>query len=418
MPFSAHPHAVGHHAHPLRDHPIRAMYVGDTIRSFGAGLFAVFAPVYLFTIFSAAEFALPIAWVMAYYAVYWCVALVTMYQALKIYPRVGFRFVVITSVLAGSAQAYFLILAEHMGVGMVALAVVFGGIASGVFWPAYHILFARSASDGHRGQAIGTRSAFIRIAKLLAPALGGFIIVRFGFSYVLWAFIAARLMSALPYSLVDMRDGHRGGIRPLLREFMKPEGRKTGLGFISWGTSLPLSGFAWPILLFLLGITYEQLGFLVTGASLVAVIVIFFFGKFSDKHDRQQLLNRSSKGYAGAWVLRILTAGPWTAFIADTLANITGGISAIPIDSQAYDRLSGEHPNEQVHLIMLREIGINGGKILGALLIIGLLILGVSLKWIMIVGIPAALLMPMSLTWASANKVRTGQPEAAPAAGR
>ena len=390
------------------------MYMGDTIRSFGASLFSVFAPVYLFTLFQNAGFSMPIAWVFVYYAAYWTIAMLTMYQVLKVYPRLGFRNVAFLGAFAICLHAFLLIRAETGGIILLIPAVIAGALNSGMFWPAYHIIFARSAAEGHhaavlQAEATGTRSAFIRTARLIAPAIGGFIIAQFGFAYVLWAFMILSVVAVFPYSMVEMWDGHRGGIRPLVREFTKPEGKKTGIGFISWGISLPLAAFAWPILLFLLGITYEQLGLLVTAASVVTVIVVYIFGKVSDGHDRHRILRRSSTGYAGAWVLRLLSGGLWSAFVADSIANITGGIAAIPIDSQAYDRLSGEKPNEQVHLIMVREFGINIGKVLGALLVIGLLVSGVPLRWVLGVGIPAALLMPLTLAWSSARKPKMAE---------
>jgi MFS family permease len=377
------------------------MYIGDAIRSFGAALFSVFAPVYLFTLFVDAMFANPAAWVFVYYGAYWAIGLAIMYQALKVYPRLGFRTISIISAFATAAHAVFLILAETKGVGMLVPAVLTGALHSGLFWPAYHLIFARAARDGHRGSAVGTRSALMKVTHLLAPAIGGLVIVYFGFVYVLVTLLVLELLAVIPYSMVDMRSGHRGGLKPLLREFTTPEGKKTGIGFFGWGIALPLASFAWPLMLFLLGITYEQLGVLVTAASMITVVTLYFFGKFSDGHDRTTIVQHSSLIYAGSWVLRLLSGGLFSAFAADTLANMSGGIAAIPIDSQAYDRLEGEKPNEQVHLIMLREIAINVGKVTGALIVIGLLLLDVPLRLVLGVGIPAALLMPLAITWGS-----------------
>ena len=397
-PFHVHPHAPGH-GNFMADHPIRAMYLGDTIRSFGTALFSVFAPIYLFTLFKAANVFAPAAWVFLYVAAYWVVAITIMYHSLKVYPALGFKWVAILSAIATGGHVIFLILAETHGVSYLVPAVFLGALGSGIFWPAYHILFARSASSGHRGQAIGTRSALMKTASLIAPALGGFIIAKFGFAYVLWAFLLIRLVAVIPYAMIDMRDGHRGGIRPLLRELKHSAGRKTGLGFASWGVTIILAAYAWPILLAELGVTYQQLGLLVTGASLITIVTLYVFGKYTDGHDRRRILKRSSAMYAGSWLLRLLSGGVWSAFTADTLAQISGGISAIPIDSQAYDRLSEEPPNEQVHLIMLREVGINGGKILGGILIAMLLFSGLPVRAVLGAAIPAALVLPLAITW-------------------
>jgi len=378
------------------------MYLGDTIRGVAAGLFGIFAPVYLFGIFRDAGVGVPVAAVFLYYAVFWFLATVGMYHAVKYYSRLGFRTIIFLAFGALAAHVVALALAAE-GVAWLGLALIFGAAFSALFWPAYHMAFARAATEGRKAAAVGTRAALFRLGGIVSPLIGGMIIMRYGFPVLFMLMLGLLLLAAIPYATIEMRDGHRGGVRPLLREFRRNHGGRAAAAFAADGATIILAADAWPLFLVMIGVSFSGLGAIATVAALAAVTALFWFGRLADRVDRGKLLHGSSFAYMGGWVLRVFSVGIFSAFIAETVASLAGGLSAIPRDAYSYDRVGGERdPHQQVHLVLFREISLNAGRILGALVIAGLVLLGVELRWVLLLGIPTALLAPLVIPWGTA----------------
>lgn len=399
MPFSFQYHdPSSRHPDFLFHHPIRAFYIGDAIKGFAFGMYAIFLPVYLLTIFRDAEFTHPIVWIFIYYAALDGLTAMGMYVTPRFLPRFGFRKFVGVAFIAVAIHLVLLVQAESMPLFLIP-ALLAAVMYRALFWPGYHILFARLTSKGHRGEAVGKRAAFMKLARVVSPALGGVLIANFGFAPVLWIVVGLVLLSSVAYLTADMHDGHRGGPAPILREIHKRGGVRAAIAISSMGMLLALATVVWPLYLFSLHIGFEALGYITTAASLFTVVALFLFGKYTDRKSHGQLLKVTAPLYAGAWSFRIAAQGIFSAFSADSLAGFTGSLMSVPFDAHLYERMQNSDANEQVHIIIFRELASNGGKAILAALIAVYLFLGGPLRWLMLIAIPLSLTIPLISKW-------------------
>ena len=380
-------------------HPIRGLYVGDAIKGFGFGMIAIFAPVYYYTVFAAAGFTNPIAMVLLSYVFMDTLFLVGTYTSVRYLERFGFRKFMLVAYVALILHFILLIqMKEH--ILLVIPALVSAALYRSLFWPGYHILFARHTVKGHRGEAVGNRIALLKLVGIAAPLLGGIIVASFGFTPLIIIVAAIVSFAVIPYMTVDLRVGHRGGPKPILKELHKRGGTSATFAMIAKGAVFIIAAIAWPLYLFLLDIGLRELGAITSAATAVTVVTLYLVGRYSDKHEKR-LLNVGSVLYSLTWILRAAAQGVWSAFTANSLANLTGSAMSIPFDAHIYDRLQGESPNEQVHLILFRELSVNTGRVLIGLVGAAFVLIGGSLQWLMLLAIPLSLIIPLVARWST-----------------
>jgi len=111
--------------------------------------------------------------------------------------RLGMRALVIVGTILSALQ--YPLVAEVHGIGPALLALVLvSAFADSIYWSSYHAYFAALGDREHRGQQIGVREAIASIIGIVAPILGGGLLVTFG-PRVAFGFTAVVLMfAALP----------------------------------------------------------------------------------------------------------------------------------------------------------------------------------------------------------------------------
>jgi MFS family permease len=389
----------------LRRKPIRAVYAADAMRNFAVGLFSIFEPVYLYTIFQTFRFPHPASFVFLYYGVLYVSFAYLSLITTRFLSRVGFRVFALVSVpfLLGY---YGALLSSERDPRYLVLALILILFRFALFWPAYHLFFARISQSRERGSELGKLAVISAVASALSPAIGGILIERFGFPILFGVVLALLFLSVIPYAVADLREGHRGSLEPITRKFLGQRGRSAVLAFVGQGIEDSAGNIAWPLFLFLLSFSFRELGFITMVATAVGLVATFTVGKLVDREGRQPLLILGAPLAAFMWVTRLIVYSPLSAFVANTLVGLTRPLVQIPFAAAFYDTIASASRGEQMHLILFREVALNtigrGVFFFGAA---ALLWFGASMRLILALAIPALFLMVSIVRWASEERL-------------
>ncbi|OHA48224.1 MAG: hypothetical protein A2991_03270 [Candidatus Terrybacteria bacterium RIFCSPLOWO2_01_FULL_58_14] len=383
----------------IRRSPMRAVYAGEAIRHFGVGLFAIFEPVYLYIVFRDAHFVHPVAWVLLFYAAFYALFGVLAVVATRFIPRYGFRFLTLVSLLFFFLYFVALFLARE-ALWWVLLALVLLAIRAALFWPPFHLFFARSSQPKHRGAALGNIAVLTALASAASPAIGGTILAEAGYPALFFVVLVILLLSAVPYLAVDIREGHRGGFGPVLREVRSHGGFRGALAFAGQGIEDSATAHVWPLFLFLLALGYQELGFLTTVALLVSLAITLFVGRLADHRNRIQMLVLAAPLAGLAWIFRVATLSSFTALVANVATSITRPFVLIPFNALFYDRVSEAQAGEPMHLILFRELSLGVGRIVFFIGGAAVVWFTGDLRWLLLVPILAMFAMAFLKSWA------------------
>lgn len=383
----------------IRRNPLRAVYAGEAIRHFGVGLFSIFEPAYLFLVFRDAGYPHPAAWVFLYYAALFLLFGAASVFAVRLIPRFGFRALTLMSL--GFFFLYFSALFQARTTTFFLLpALLFIVIRAALFWPPFHLFFARASKSDHRGEALGNTAVFTALAGAASPALGGMVLALWGYPALFFLVLMFLLLSAVPYFSAEIREGHRGGFRPVLREVRERGGTKAALAFFGQGIEDGATAHAWPLFLFLLALGYEKLGWLTSVALVASLVVTLLVGRLADHRDRSHLLVMGAPLASFMWIFRIAAISPFTVLVANLATGLTRPLAHIPFSALFYDRVASAGGGEPMHLVLFREITLNSGRVV--LYLVGAAVAWFSgdLRWLFLLPIPAMLAMVLLVTWA------------------
>ena len=348
------PHYFGH---SIR-REMNELYMATAIADLALGLILVFEPVFLYSKlgFSVEEVLLFFAAVYGYY-------IVLIPIGGKIVARIGYKHALALS--APFQILYWLCLAASVKIPALAyLAPLLWAAEKSLFWPAFGSIIAERAREGQIGREFSVASSIISLTQAIGPFIGALIAVRFGMPVLL--VVASVVYCAMVIPLLRRRDI----ALPKIYFF-----RDTWQIYKhSWKKFLGYCGFAeevieqsvWPIFIFLIvGSNIESTGELVTFATLMAILVGLYMGRFMDKHPKSNLIKFGSIASAIGWVLRALSFKPATTLAADSVGRIARTSMFIPVSTISYERAEA---NVVLPYIVFFEQSLAIGKFIAALL--------------------------------------------------
>ena len=242
--------------------------------------------------------------------------MVMRFCALALVRRVGYKYSVILGVGLSALQFASLIKAEQWQWLVVWIATL--SLAESIYWPIYH---SASAVVGNKsvGRELGIRTAAASLANVIGPAVGGFVLARYGAR--LEFFVAASVATISIIPLLALKRILAGPV-PDVRRAIRPSDYRGMIVFAADGWLASGITVTWPMILFLsLGSRYEALGLANAGAGLAGAGAGVCAGAIIDRGGR----NRSAKWVSVALGVGIAlrSAADWSP-LAATIANATG----------------------------------------------------------------------------------------------
>ena len=344
---------------------INELYWSIAIRNFSIALTIIFGPIYIYQLLGN---SVPRA-MFFYLAIFAGQALLVPLGA-KLMGRIGLKKLMALSSPFLSLYFVFLVLAERGGVVYLALAAVSAIIVLITYWPARHVDFAKFATGRKRGRQIGVANILVAMGKMIAPLLGGIIIVNFGFSTVFIVAAILTLFSSIP--LFFSREVYETYTLSWTQSFAKifeKQNRRTSAAFFFEGIEYFVGIFLFPIFVFTIFNNIETIGWVTSLSLLAALIFTYVIGWLSDKRGDRKVIVFASVVHGFAWVINSFIRTPLQFVIYSSFFRLAETANHLPMISIFYERAKKKGHGIDEYIVF-HEIAHNAGRVVMAIIVI------------------------------------------------
>lgn len=343
----------------------RELYISLFVRYLGLSLIGVFIPAYFLTSgFSLFN-------IFLYYAVTYASYTLFTIPATMFSHKVGIKRTILLSSLGA-----VLFLAGLYGVGAYRFLfyplAVYSGLATMIFWMPLHIHFVKNSSKKNISKQTSYIHFTTKLAGVIGPLAGGFLIVYLGFNLLFVISTIILLLATAPL-FATKEDFNRADI-----DWSELINRRR-LKYIKWfmfkGVFSVVAGLVFPFYIYMqtssFAITGILAGVLGIGMALASVLV----GKVSDKWGRYKTLRFSSALLAASFAAVLLFRADLVMYIASPLIGFFSTAANINVFAIFRNELAKKQATEGM---VLREISLNFGRV--GIFVLILLFLSVPFK--------------------------------------
>lgn len=329
-------------------------FTSVAIRSLALGMVLIFEPIYLLNYFNG---SLPLT-ILYFAAVHGLYGIVVTFGA-RLISKIGLKHSILFSHFFFLAY-YLTLFFIYESYFLLPLAILIKVVAMLLFWPAFHIDFVRFSEKGYSGRQVGKMNVVYSMPTILSPVIGGAILSVGGYPALFTAVLVVLFSSSIPMFLsketfVAYTDTY---LKAWWRIFRK-ENLRTTIAFIASSIEYSSVLYLWPLFMFILAISYEAMGGIVTFSLVAAALFALYMGRISDSiSNRVWFLNIGSVLTSVAWVIKYFVVTPFDAFLAHTLYRICRTSASIPFETFYYQRAS-LRGSEGDEFIIYRETILN-----------------------------------------------------------
>lgn len=296
-------HGLHFHVHAFRNKEIDSLYITLALLGFASGLVSVFVPGYLLNIdYEIWEIVLFYCLKSTFHVLLlFLLVPLLRHMSDKLMMMVGIMFLALylfgLSYMAEIPVLFYLLPIAHP------FYMIF-------FWFGYHIDFATASDDDHVGEEVGTNLMLTALAKFAAPVIGGFIIGIFGFSSGFTASVVIILLALIPLLWLPSRNVDTTlSMKRVLRSVVR-DNKFYRLSSLGYANEKLIEMIVWPLFIFLVVGSVEQLGGIISFGLLVGGLTTYIAGRYFDGGKGKSVVSFGSLGIAGVWFLRILILQP------------------------------------------------------------------------------------------------------------
>jgi len=326
-------------------------FVSIAIRYLALGMVAIFEPIYLYLYFGRS-----ISHVLLFWAAFSGIFALTVVFGGKIMARIGLKKTMLLSnfFFFGYYVCLFFIKDFFL---LAPMAIILRAIGATLFWPAFHTDFIRFSKARHRAEHVGKMSAVCLTAGIIGPIVGGIILTGLGYATLFTVVLITLFASMLPLFLSKERhEVYTDSYRQAWKRIWK--NKEESLALVSLGVESGIDAFIWPIFIFVLGISYQDMGGISTFALFISAVFAFYMGKITAKKNRFKLLNIGSSLLAFSWVIKYFVMNTMSAFFVQNFYRISKTTALIPFRTILYDKAASRKDYAD-EFIVYREIIIN-----------------------------------------------------------
>lgn len=352
LPLVFHPHYFEY----LLKRDVTKLYITVAIRNLAMGMVSIFSPVYLYLYFDG-SIPLTLLFFGVMFGLYGVFAVIGGKMTAKIGST---KAMLISSFFYIAYYIALFFIYESPLLPVVALLVAAIGMA--LFWPAFHTDFARFSSQDARGRESSRVNIATLFPTVLSPAIGGLILVTFGFP-ALFVIVAVLLLASIIPLLYtkEHQEIYTDSYEKAWARIFKKENRKTTIGLFSEGVEILINFYVWPLFLFTLAISFSEMGGITSFALVASSLFMLYAGRISDTQDRPWLLNVGAVWTSIAWILKYFVTGTFDALLAQTIYRISRAAARVPFWTFFYEKAAAKGP-ETDEFIVYREIVVNVGR--------------------------------------------------------
>lgn len=364
MPFH-HPH-IEHIQYSLR-REINEFYWATAIRNFGGGLLGIFVPIFVYLYFDKS-----ITYTFLFYGIqYLGHGLLVSFTA-RLIKRVGVKKMMAIGNPLLAIYIIFLMLASDYGLSFMIMALAAKIVYLSIYWPAHHIDFAKFSEDKKRGRQIGTANIIIALVKTVAPFLGGYIIVQFGFPILFIIASTIIVLSSLPlFFSPEVYEEFTLSWKQSFRRMFAPKNRRTSLAFAARGIENIMAITVFPIFIYIMISDFETIGTITSLTLIIALLFTYLVGWLNDKRGSERVINIASIAHAFAWLINAFIRTPLQYFFFSSFLKFSQVANQIPFTSLFYGRAKGKGHGLDEYVIFYEVTNSLAGGLVISLMALG-----------------------------------------------
>lgn len=352
--LSSHLRYLNHHL----TRQLNELYISTVIFAFSESILLIFVPVYLY------KLGYGLTQILLYFGLHYLAYAVLMLVSGKIIARIGYEAAIGWSMpLYACYLASLALLPAHAWLFLISSVLL--AIFKSMYWPAFHADFVKFSDSGARGEEVGALKVLVGAASVMGPAIGGFILARFGFSVILSISIVLSLLSLIPLFVSrEPRSQEQFWIKNTVMKFFRPKYRNDVIANFGVGEDT-IAQAVWPVFMFSVLASYQAIGAVTTAALFVTFVAVLIIGKLADRSPKSRLIKTTSSAVFLSWVIRIFSFNWLSIFASDALYNISKRTLDVPVQAIVYGR-----PRQDAILsyVIFREIALSLSKALTAIL--------------------------------------------------
>jgi len=355
MLFPTRPHYFSH----VINQEVKEVFWQAFISNMALSITTLFEPIFLYQLgYSITEILWFYCFVYIGYSVF-------VFLGAKVISKIGYKHAMFWSNLF--YVLYWILLYQiqyHPMLFMVAPFVF--AIQKSLFWPAYHADIAMNSAKDQEGREVGALFSLVQAAGIAGPLLGGLLSGLLGFKALF--FVSSMLMVLSVYPLFRSSEIYTKHAFHF-RTFWKILRERWVNFFAYWGYAEDLMIMSlWPIYVFLAVPALMNVGFLVTFASLIAIVIMLYIGKRIDSQKHSHLMQTSAIFYGLTWFFRQFAVGLPAVFVFDTLTRTGKAMVSVPMMALSYKIAGNSTQDHAVAYGVFHEFSLSVGKIVMALL--------------------------------------------------
>jgi len=336
---------------------LNELYVSTVILDFGSFALAIFIPIYFFKLgFSIRQIVL---WYAVHYIFY---ALICPLTA-KIVSKIGYEKSIAISIPLYAIFLFSVVMIGHLP-WLFYFAAFFWAFDKSFYWLAYHADFARYSQAGAKGEEVGYLRVLIGLTGVVAPAIGGFILAKFGFAPLFALTILFAFASLIPLLVTrELKIEEDYDFKRFFKVLASKDYRSDVIANMGHGADV-IAQAVWPIFIFSVVADYRDVGILTTAVLFVTFALTLIAGKLSNKPQKTRMIKATSTGVAFSWFLKIFIYDWSTIFVIDSIYKVFRDTLEVPMQTLFYERPNG---NRILEYVVFREVVLSIGKIIVAL---------------------------------------------------
>ncbi|OGC45506.1 hypothetical protein A2V49_04230 [candidate division WWE3 bacterium RBG_19FT_COMBO_34_6] len=345
-----------------------SLYITSSIRVLSIGLIGIFLPIYLFEnsknyLFFHHDIVLNgMMWLIVYFGLRSLFTILTILILGRIiFKKLHFQISMVISFILLIIEIYIWTLIKT-NVFYMALAGSLSGVIIAMYWIPYHIFFVRKSGGNvrHFGQKVSIRHFLDKIASALAPFIGGFIIVKFGFNNLFIVIAICLLLASIPLTVVVHEWQHHDHdmVKIFKNYVLQKKYYKLTLSFMGEGIESVLYNFFWPLLMFFVLNDFIKIGLINTISLILSSFAILYVGKLADRSGTKVIHLIGASLNSLLYIPRLFIRNGFFIFSLDIFDRFNSSMYALPMMAKTYEKAKKFGGSE---FILFREYALHLG---------------------------------------------------------
>jgi len=335
-----------HIAKKLKKSKVNDIKLSILFKDFGQLLFTVYEPIIFYQFLGKR-----IEFVMIYYGLQSIMYALLARDGAKVMAKIGIKKNMIFATFILIAYNLILLMFADRDLSILtspgettiwfAILAILCSIYQALYWPAFHTDLSLYMENKNSGKDIGAFYFIDLVSSIIAPVLGGIVLLKAGTSILIYISVFFIFISIFPlFKGPDSKPKVSFTFKEFLGQIFHKQNIKSYLPFFAEGTNAYISSIFWPLFVFSIISSVLDLGLLVSGVSLFTAITVLILGHLLDKNDdaKDKVLKLGVTTSSLGWLIKGLQTSPITFFIADNIQQFGDSVVSIPFEKTMYKR--------------------------------------------------------------------------------